>query len=217
MPTTSSYAEANITGTDISDVVGANCKYDSTNNIEGPLNPTCQSTFKYFDSSDRTPGVSERYMWMKEGDEYKFPTEATLSNGCPRNVTVNGTIQNANQTNGFHYSDSDQYAEMEELNDVQTAFNNAGEWKDKNGNPTTFTIYTSSNTAVCNWGGDNHNEGWGKDETCDGSSGSGRDGHYGIMNWKKINSGASQPVKCKGEVFWKTDGNNQIWGRILKT
>jgi len=91
MPTTSSYAEANIIGTDINQ---DNCKY-STSNIDGPLNTTCQSTFKYFDSSDRTL-LSERYVWMREGDNYKFSADIGEDVGYNVDTPGNGRCGTSN-------------------------------------------------------------------------------------------------------------------------
>ena len=122
MPTTSSYAAANIIGTDID----SHCKYDSTNNINGPLNPTCQSTFKYFDSSDRTAG--ERYVWMKQGDEYKYSDPYLLTQTRPRST--------GNTCNDMNHEGSKDYA-----HDCDWAVCSDDEWNN---------AITTANNFLCN-------------------------------------------------------------------
>jgi len=43
----------------------------------------CQTHYKYFDSTPRTAGLTERYLWMQQNQEYKFPNQPILDHaGC---------------------------------------------------------------------------------------------------------------------------------------
>ena len=67
------------TTTGSSQTIGLDPECQTPNN--NPNTYDCQRKFKYFDSATRTAGTSERYLWMKSGDEYNYPEG--MPDGCP--------------------------------------------------------------------------------------------------------------------------------------
>ena len=217
MPTTSSYAEANIIGTDIDQ---DNCKYDSTNNIDGPLNTTCQSTFKYFDSIDRTAGLSERYVWMKVGDEYKFPNETIKNENCPKTIEMVGGGRNIGMDNviGAHEAAAFASDKLSKWSQMSQGMNRKGF------DIMSYDTSTNDEGEPC-WcsDGDPQDNCWtkagGTDSECDGNTGGSAPGHKSTVSWRKVPIQGSVPtqVNCTAQMFSKTDGVGQVWGRILKS
>ena len=204
MPTTSAYDPANISSADIDH---NNCKYDFTNNIDGPLNTTCQSTFKYFDSTDRTAGLSERYVWMKVGDEYNFPDQTVIdhatshSTGCPE-----FNYRTPDCCSG-HYCDEDEWDEARE----QLVDN----WGD-NANPAIGNSCRGADTCAdhnirsyfdpgsCGNGHVNHpalndNSCWTSES--DGYGGDANGNKITRTPWNKVTETGNENVNCVGRIM----------------
>ena len=178
---------------------------DSTHGCDLDKNgDSCQIHYKYFDSTTRDAS-SERYLWMKDTDDYLFQNDTTVALGeCPTEFTAQGTKYNSLRTGAVHrVGDSDA--------DSRNKWNEAATWFNSHG----FNINIYDDTSVpcdCNSG-----DCWGSggSEDCDGIGGAGRAGHNSSITMNTISSTSASTNNCHAKMY--RDSGNDIHVRIDKT